>query len=345
MERTENTGVGLLRDRDAVYQRNAAGGLVRAANGTPVFITNDPLERAKLEYLRRGLSASHSYHDYYPSVNATFTLRPDLLLRLSYARTLGRPNFNNVVPNLDIIDDLESGAADGMIVARNPALKPWTGDNYEVSLEYYFKSGGVASASTFRKDIADGFGTRTLVLDDALLAQFELEPQYRGWDLQTSFNIGELVKINGIELNYQQPLTFLPSWARGLAVYGNTTILDIDGPDTAFSTLVDKTGNWGFSYSRGRFGIGLNWNYRSPRSTVVTNLGADGQTYVRSRITLDLNSELRLDPRFSLFFNARNLTNSLQYTDRFGSQTPDYSRAPQANEFGVKMSAGIRGRF
>jgi iron complex outermembrane recepter protein len=230
-------------------------------------------------------------------------------------------------------------------VARNPSLKPWTGDNYEVSLEYYFKSGGVASAAAFRKDIADGFGTRTQVLDDALLAQFELEPQYRGWDLQTTFNIGDLVKINGIELNYQQPLTFLPSWARGFAIYGNTTILDIDGPNTAFSTLVDKTGNWGFSYSRGRFGVGLNWNYRSPRSTVVTNLGADGQTFVRSRITLDLNSEFRLNPRFSLFFNARNLTDSLQYTDRFSSSTPDYSRAPQANGFGVKMSAGIRGRF
>jgi hypothetical protein len=40
-------------------------------------------------------------------VNASYTLLPDLLVRVSYARTLGRPNFNNVVPNLDIIDDLE----------------------------------------------------------------------------------------------------------------------------------------------------------------------------------------------------------------------------------------------
>lgn len=344
-ERTENVGVGLLRDRDAVYLRDAAGRIVRAANGTPVFATNDLMERARLEYRPRALRAGRSYDDYYPSVNASYQLLPNLQLRASYARTLGRPNFNFVVPNYDVIEDLATDGADGLIVARNPALKPWTADNFDVSLEYYFKAGGVASAGVFRKTITDGFGTNTVVLDDALLAQFELDRSYRGWDLQTTFNIGQTIRIEGVEFNYQQPLTFLPAFARGLAVYGNATLLELEGPSTASPELYEKTANWGLSYSRGRFGLGLNWNYRGSRSSASSTYGVGGQTLVPSRITLDLNSEIRVSRRLSLFFNARNLTNSRSYQYGLGSLTPEYSKARSGGDFGTKLSAGIRGRF
>lgn len=344
-ERTHNVGVGLLRDRDAVYRRDAAGNLVRGADGNPVFVTSDTLERARLEYLRRSLRASHRYSDYYPSVNATYNLTSNLMLRASYAQTLGRPNFNNVVPNLDIIEDLAGDGTDGRIVARNPALKPWTADNYDLALEYYFGAGGVASVGLFRKDITNGFGTRTVVIDEGILAQFELERTYLGWDLQTIYNIGETARVTGFELNYQQPLTFLPAWARGLAVFGNLTRLEVDGPTEAFSTLLSKTANWGLSYSRGRVSLGLNWNYRGSSISSLTSLGSDGQIYLYSRTTLDLNSEVRVTPRWSAFFNARNLTNSKTYEDRFGRDTPEYARTPRLVDYGIKMSAGIRGRF
>jgi iron complex outermembrane recepter protein len=344
-ERTENTGVGLLRDRNAVYQRDAAGNLLRAPNGNPILITTDTLARARLEYRPRALVASRSYSDYYPSINATYRVAPDLLLRVSYARTLGRPNFNNVVPNLDVIEDVQGDGTTGLIVGRNPALQPWEGDNYEASIEYYFSSGGVASVGVFRKDVSNGFGTQTVVLDDGLLRQFELDPPYLGWDLRTTFNIGELVRITGVELSYRQKLGFLPAWARGLSAFANTTILDIDGPTSAFSTLYDRTANWGLSYSRGRVGLGLNWNYVSSRTNPLTLGGAAGQRYDRSRLTLDLTSEFRFTPRLSLFFNARNLTNTLDKQERFLPRAPDFSRAYAYTERGVKMSAGVRGTF
>jgi iron complex outermembrane receptor protein len=344
-ERTENVGIGLLRDRDAVYLRDAAGRIVRAANGTPVFATNDVVERARLEYRRRALRAGRTYDGFYPSVNASYQILPNLQLRASYARTLGRPNFNFVVPNFDVIEDLATDGADGLVVARNPALKPWTADNFDVALEYYFQSGGVASAGIFRKNITDGFGTNTVVLDDALLAQFELDRAYRGWDLQTTFNIGQAIRIEGVEFSYQQPLTFLPAFARGVSVYGNATLLELEGPAAATPELYEKTGNWGVSYSRGRFGLGLNWNYRGSRSTTSSTYGVGGQTLTRSRITLDVNSEFRFSRRLSLFLNARNLTNSRLYQDGFGDLTPAYSHQRQGPDYGAKLSAGVRGRF
>jgi hypothetical protein len=39
-ERTEDVGAGLLRDRNAIYQRDARGNLFRNASGNPILITD-----------------------------------------------------------------------------------------------------------------------------------------------------------------------------------------------------------------------------------------------------------------------------------------------------------------
>ncbi|MBI4626729.1 MAG: TonB-dependent receptor [Verrucomicrobia bacterium] len=345
MERTKNSGVGLKRDRNAVYQRSASGSLLRDAAGRPILITTDPIGGARLEWQERGLSASRTYSGYYPSVNATFSVTPDLLFRLSYATTLGRPNFTNVLPNLDIIEPTAEGATIGQISARNPGLKPWTGTNYEASLEYYFKRSGVVSAGVFRKNIKDGFGSKSVTVNDAVLEEFELDQRYRDWVFVTTFNVGAPVTITGIELNYQQQLTFLPAWARGFSAFGNLTVLDLDGPETAFSSFYTKTANWGLSFSRGRVGASLAWNYRGARSSVFTSIGPDGVAYTRELLTLDLTSECRLTPKISVFLNARNVTNALTRIERFTSKSPAYSRPYSWQEGGVKISAGIRGQF
>lgn len=109
--------------------------------------------------------------------------------------------------------------------------------------------------------------------------------------------------------------------------------------------LADKTANWGVSYSRGRIGLGLNWNYTGEFSVPLASLGPQGATLNQSVLTLDLTTEFRFTPRLSIFFNARNLTNSLVKTERLSPSTPAYSHPLTYQDRGVKMSAGIRGTF
>lgn len=338
-ERTEDVGVGLMRDRNAIYQRDARGDLIRNAAGNPILITSNPLAQAKLSYIPRGLAVSKSYDGYYPSANLSYKPTTDLQLRLSYAQTLGRPEFSNIVPNVDINEDTET------VTARNPALKPWTAKNYEVSAEYYFKSGGVASVGLFRKEVTNAFVAARSILDQALLAQYGLEATYLGWDLVGRTNVDDVTRINGIELNYQQPLTFLPSWARGISIFGNGTFLKTAGSTRIGLSLQDKTLNWGFSYSRKRVGFGLKWNYIGGDETALASIGPGGLTVRKPVQTVDLSSEYRFTPRFSFFFNARNLTNTLARNYRLSPLTPSYSQAQSFSNTGVKMSAGVKGTF
>ena len=46
----------------------------------------------------------------------------------------------------------------GRITFSNIGLKPWTADNYDVSVEYYTDHGGVVSAGVFLKEVKDFFG-------------------------------------------------------------------------------------------------------------------------------------------------------------------------------------------
>ena len=55
--------------------------------------------------------ANRAYDGYYPSLHLTYQLRENLLVRAAYARTYGRPDFANVIPNATI-NETDTGGAD-----------------------------------------------------------------------------------------------------------------------------------------------------------------------------------------------------------------------------------------
>jgi len=338
-ERTEDFGAGRRCDRNAIYQRDAGGKFIRNAGGNPILITTDALVQAKLSFIPCGLSVSRFYDGFYPSANVTYNVSENLQFRPSGAQTLGRPEFSNIIPNVDINEDTAT------ITARNPALKPWTAKNYEVSVGYYFKSDGVVSIGRFRKDVTNALLTSRAILDQALLIQYGLDSIYEGWDLVGRSNIGEVTRINGVELNFQQQLRFLPAWARGFSAFANATFLKTAGSSRIGLSLQDKTLNRGLSFSRKRYGAGRKWNDIGADETALTSMGAGGLTVTKPLMTLDVNSEYRIAPRYALFFNARNFTNESTKTYRLSPLTPSYSHAGTFANGGAKMSAGLKAVF
>jgi len=344
VERTEDKGLGLLRDRDAIYQRDANGKVILDGSNKPILITTDKVEQARLEYVKRGAISNISYDDFYPSGAATFTITPQLLLRAGLSTSIGRPDFSNIIPNIVVDEDSAAspGQPGGSLSLRNPKLKPWSSTNFDIDLEYYFKDSGVFSVGFFKKNITDAFGTFTYVLDQNLINQFELSQEYLGWEMTTKFNAGD-AKVTGYEVNYQQNLTMLPAWGRGITIFANGTVLDLDGTRADFSGFIEKSANWGVSYSRGPIGLRLNWAYRGNQHISNQSFAPDAVGFLLPRLIVDANMEYRFNKYFNIFLNARNLN---KYNlDRVKESSNSPARLYIRNIYSTKFTAGIRGSF
>ena len=317
-------------------------------------ITTLALLQANL--LERAYNTSASYDGYYPSFHATYEINKNLLARFAYSTSLGRPDFANIIP-LARINTSSTSFNDGIgdipantVIVTNTALQPWEGKSFDYSLEYYFPRGGLLSGGVFTKDISDFWGTanRTVTAQD--VTDFQLDPSALGLNLQTSVNVGA-AKISGFEFSYQQPLDFLPGFAKDFNVFVNGTKLKLSGPNNAdFSKFITRSASWGITYSRKPVVLSVKWNYRGRQRLALQTGAAYGATagfqeYYAPRTFMDVNAEYQFSKRFTVFMNARNVLNEPQTLQRFNEVSPDYSRNYRVEEFGVQMSIGLKGKF
>ncbi len=356
-ERTTAKGEGVafdpsavwVRDRDGSFAHTAAGARIRRPEAGAV----GSLEEVRLTRKDRGYRAERTYGGNYPSMHLTWHLREDVLLRAAYAKTYGRPDFTNLVPNATIDEtDFEDNVPDpdqipGRINVRNTGLRPWTADNYDLSLEYYTPSGGLFSAGVFRKDIRDFFGNVVKLATAEDLRQLDLDPRYLGWRLTTTYNLPDAARVGGIEFNVRQSLARLGGWGRYFQVFANGTKLDLDGgKDAEFDSFVPTSANAGFTFSKNPVVVMVRMNHRGrQRRGDIPALGADAYEYVLGRSTLDLNIDVQLRRNLFLYFNSQNILNVPEILERYGSETPGYARRYQEMTHGVQLTLGLKGTF
>jgi len=313
-------------------------------------VVGDALSLARLQYQDRGSHAQRSYGNLYPSFNATYVVTSNFQVRGAYARTIGRPNLNEIIPSSTITDP--TAVTDNRtITVVNTGLKPWSADNYDLSFEYYLERGGRVTLGAFQKNISNFFGATRTPATLETLASFGLSDDYLDYDIITKNNVGN-AKVSGIDFDFQQPLTFtfLPKWAHGFIVLFNLTEtrLSADSTTANFSGFTRETINWGFSYTRPRYNIKLNWNYRGlQRLAAVTGAGVpEGTyTYMPPFLTLNVTAEYRFSRRFAAYVAARNISNVAQVTEIYGPLTPKYARASNLQNLGSQISLGVKGEF
>ena len=344
-ERTEVKGQGPLSVPSAVFQREAAGNLVRDARGQPIRRPDagavGSVEQTRLTLLERAARASRFYDGYYPSLHVTQNITPNWQARFAYARTYGRPNFSQIIPNTTIndFDSADTTGALGTISVRNSGLRPWKAENYDLSIEHYTESGGLYTVGVYRKDL-DGFFAQRIKLATAEdLAELDLEPRYVGYQITTTYNLGK-GRVSGLELNGRQPLAALGRYGRPFEVFANGTFYK----DT--NALNGRTINIGLITRVKPVTFETKMNYRSEsRRAAVAALGPDAYEFEGARTTVDLTLTYALMKRVSLFASSSNALNDKPSADRRGSSTPEYARRFREQEYGALYSLGIRGTF
>lgn len=354
-EQTETEGVGPLVDPAAVWVRTASGAFARTAAGArirkPEAGAVGSLEQLALTHRERGYRAARSYDDFYPSLHATFHATENLLARFAYARTYGRPNFSEIIPNSSVDEadvDRETNplANPGRINLRNTGLRPWSAHNYDLSLEYYTEAGGLFSAGAFRKDITDFFGAITRIATPADLEAFGLDPRFAGWTLSTKVNAGD-ARVSGVEFNFRHSLAFAGAWGRMFQVFANGTRLRLQGNSEAdWRGFMPRSLNWGFTFARRPFTVMAQWTYQgeSQRAPVAT-MGTGAFVFRQPRTSMDLNVEYLLSRRFSVFTNVRNVFNEYFTEHVYGPQTPAYARFQRDTNNGTQFAIGAKGAF
>jgi TonB-dependent receptor len=370
-EKTEDAGEGVLNDPDAAFQRNANGTFVDSnpalagvqrvlrtdigalnANGTA-----NSVQAVQAILTERGSRPVRSYDDYYPSLNVTYNVTDNLLVRVGYAKTMGRPDYTNILPFTTIDDnenfDFDPTASPGSLTIRNTGLQPWSADNYDLSLEYYFKKSGYLSAGIFQKEISNFFQSQGGTVTAGLAEQLGIGPEFIGWGVSTLVNGSGTAKIRGYEFSANRQLDFLPSYLRYLSVNTNATKLELSGASAAaFNGFIDTTANLSISWNKAPVRANVNFNYRGrqqrgAQTGAQYGAGNGFYEYYAPRTNVDVNVEYTLSKRFKFFANARNIFNKPQVLQRYSETNPSASYAVnyQQEEFGIQFAVGVKGTF
>lgn len=298
----------------------------------------DPVARARADY-NNPRRVQGRYHDVFPGAYLTYQFNRNLVARANWSNSIGRPPFGNLLPAETVNDATQT------LTVNNPALKPQHARNIDLSLEYYFEPVGLLSVGVFQKDISDFIvtaGGQTVPTGP----NNGFGGSYGGYNLVSSFNGGES-KVTGLELAYQQELTFLPGILRGLGVFANYTRLNTEGdygssaPRTTnlIPNFVPTSANGGLSFKWGRFGSRLMVNHAGSH-LVGYNANAARLRYRDDRTTTNLNLSWRLSPRLTLYWDFQNLFDEPQ---RWYYHAPH--RLHTVFYAGTFINVGLRGNF
>ncbi len=237
-----------------------------------------------------------NYFNPLPSLHLTFRPTENIVIRGAWTNTIGRPNFSDVVPALEIEDNEGE--------AGNVKLEPFESMGLDFSFEYYFEPSGIASIGVFYKDI-----------DNPIFVRRTTNVVFRGIPLDRLDQPENAINgsLLGVELNWEQQFVNLPKPWNGLGAAINLTFIDSEvdvfgreGDNLPFFRQPDSIGNIALFYSIGRFEARLAANYRD---AYLQSIGGDltEDVYFGERTQIDFKLTFDVTDKLSIFGEVQNI--------------------------------------
>ncbi len=307
-------------------------------------VTDEEARRRAVAQFGGRATNKGQYRNVFPGIHFKYEPFNGLLTRLSWSTGIGRPAFGSIIPNETIDDNTQR------VTTSNPNLVPQDANNFDLTLEYYFQPQGMFSVGVFTKRI------KNYIYTDS--SQFVgggpsngFDGQYEGYGITTSANGGTAI-IDGLEVSYQQQLTFLPGWLKGFGVYANFTKLETEGNNSAFQTgptstaggtlpgFLSTSGNLGISYRGHGFDLRPQGVYRG---RYLTSNSTDPAlvTYQEAKITWSIKTRYAFTRKLSVFLDLENIFS--EPVSKTHALYPD--RVILDYQFPTKIVGGITGRF
>lgn len=309
------------------------------------------------------VDVTRSYVDWLPNASARIRFTDQLNLRLAATKTRTRPTFGQLNPSATFgspgVCSNPTGSTDPYVCARvgnggNPFLNPFTSNNYDASLEYYFAPTSFASVAVFRRDL-DGF----IQPDQVRYVDPTLGPVI----INGSVNTGS-GRIDGAEAQFQTffDVLGLGNWANAFGVQANVTYLDAEtdqqnGAGGYERDSIVGLSKWAYNlagfYEKAGLSLRLSYNWRNKFLASrqvrgdVNNADDMYREYIDPISRLDFSGSYDVFKNFTVFADWTNILNkpvtSTLSSARAGAPRAEYPRSVRYEE--MTMTAGIRFRF
>lgn len=274
-----------------------------------------------------GGSESKDYNELLPSLHLKWDVSADTRISLSLAKSIKRPNFNELIPAL-----LDGEFGDNDYIG-NPLLEPETANGIDLGFERRLGKHGVVGVNFFYRDVKnlielantgqwseDAQDTYEEDLEEFLEENpgateddFEFAPE--SW-LFTSANVGD-GKVYGVEFDLSTPLTAFGLPNTGVFLnysYLDSKITDFLG-ERRFNDQAKNVYNIGFIQDLPSLGASFGATYRKQGDAfsrilgeeVTVKYGDDLEMFVEKRfgtsVSLRLTASNLLDASKDEFFN------------------------------------------
>ncbi|HEY6806379.1 MAG TPA: TonB-dependent receptor [Pyrinomonadaceae bacterium] len=237
----------------------------------------------------------HDYLNVLPGIHLRHQLFADTPLRISFSRTLARPNYSDLAPF--VLQDTTALT----ISKGNPDLNVTTSNNFDASIEHYFQNVGIASAGFFYKHLDDYIFPTTV-------NQTIGSDVYR---VSQPIN-GDSANLYGLEFTLVRQLDFLPSVFKDFDVYANYTHVHSNAilPRGEFilPSQASNMGNLAFGYQRKGFSSRVSFNYQGQLPLLIGNTVND-DNWLDHRWEVDFSASQRIGKHVKVFIDMLNLAN------------------------------------
>jgi TonB-dependent receptor len=248
------------------------------------------------------LHFSNDYDSWLPSLIFKLTPARQVVLRLAYSRSLGRPEYSQLTPGGTLSFSTVEAVSLG-----NPNLKPYIADNADFSGEWYFARGGLFSVGAFAKWIKNPIFTRTQTVTNGVYAGVT----YPTLQITQPLN-ADSGHIYGIEAQLQQQFTFLPGLLSGFGVGLTGTLVKssvrtFDGRKTTFPNQSGHLYGAQLFYQKGPFEASVAYHVTG-KALLALGATANDDQFNNDLRRLDAKASLEVIHNVHVFFEAQNLT-------------------------------------
>ena len=284
------------------------------------------------------VTIDRSYTDILPSINVSFDLTEQIVLRVAAARTMARPDYTDIAPTVNLNVGSLSGSS------GNPNLDPYRANQFDVSLEWYPNKDTIVAGALFYKDI------ESFITDKPIQQAFSVETNTPNLSRCTSaatptspnlfncvFDINQRSNgggghIEGVELTVQAPI-----W-NGFGVQTNYTYSHAKTQSgDPLPGNSENTFNFTGYYENDRLQARLGYTYRSDFFITFDRSTPLNQKALKS---LDGQVSFAVTDNFTLTFDAINITN--EKIEQFSGGT---FRPRAIYDNGRQYYAGLRFKF